>query len=61
MTTLTKNQKCVIADSAPHHAGRTGYFQFFGKGPSEGCAILSADEKGTVLFAVAKEHCLPAK
>jgi hypothetical protein len=53
---MQKNQKVVVANSAPHHAGRIGYFQFFGEGASKGVAVLSANPsengKAMTVFAV---------
>ncbi len=40
---MEKNQKIRVSDSAPHHAGRVGYFQFLGTEVSAGCAICAND------------------
>ncbi len=43
VTSINQNQRCVVAATAPHHANRVGFFQFFGKGNTAGCAVLTAE------------------
>lgn len=50
--------KVKVKSSAPHHAGRVGYFKFYGEGPSKGTAVIaveapSAKANPETLFAVA--------
>jgi len=60
------NQLCVVTSGAKHRAGRKGYFQFFGRGPSEGTAVLSAEPytkgsgKAFTLFAVKDNEIVKA-
>lgn len=74
MAALKHNQKCRVKETATHHAGRIGYFQFYGKGPSEGVVVLSAAptikprkrdknlyKAPMTLFAVSVENCLLAR
>lgn len=61
---MNKNDLVQVSANAPHHAGRIGYFQFSGKGPSTGVAVLSEqpcnDESSShALFAVNQHHLLP--
>jgi hypothetical protein len=38
---MKRNQKCIVSEQNPRFPNRIRYFQFFGKGPSEGCAVLT--------------------
>ena len=51
---MKKGQMVKVSSFAPHHANRIGYFQFYGKGPSEGVVVLAdkPDKNPRVLFAV---------
>lgn len=54
------NQKCVIRSDHQFHPGRVGFFQFFGKGESQGCVVLSEkptskEDKSTTYFAVGRD------
>lgn len=56
--------RIVVSHDAPHHAGRVGYFQFFGKGPSEGTMVLAEEpskdtaSRSQKLFAIDKRHAV---
>lgn len=41
---MNHNTRIVVDASAPFHAGREGFFQFMGEGPSAGIAVLSTRE-----------------
>lgn len=53
---MKKNQRVRVKQTAPHHAGRVGYFQFAGEGSSEGTVVLAEEPdklgKPQTLFAV---------
>ena len=57
-----KNQRYMVAATAPHHANRIGFFQFVTKMNS---VVLSTEpiNKGHVgsqiLFVVSTQHCHP--
>lgn len=58
---MRTNQKVRVSKSAKFHGGCIGYFQFFGEGPSIGCAVITEhptkpdDDSGTY-FVVKSEH-----
>jgi hypothetical protein len=56
---MNKNTKCVVKISAPHHAERVGYFQFFGEGESSGTAVFTDapvnQKKDTTTFFAVKD------
>lgn len=58
---MKPNQKCIVSSSAPHHANRIGYFQFYGEDSSKGTAVLASQpvnrhNETAVLFAVSVEN-----
>lgn len=38
---MNKNQKVQVSDKSKYHAGKVGYLNFLGQGPSEGTAVLT--------------------
>lgn len=58
---MKKDQKVQVSNAAPHHSGRIGYFQFFGEGASQKCAVLavapsSVEPNPQRLFVIHREH-----
>lgn len=62
---MEKNQKVRVSPTAKHHAGKLGYFQFYGKDSSEGVAVLSESPTETTqsfaLFAVGVDEIAAVK
>lgn len=48
------NELVVVSDNASHHAGTVGHFRFYGKGVSNGTAVVAVkvDEKKEKLISV---------
>ena len=57
--TFTPNQKIVVANGAPRHAGRVGYYEFEG----ENVIVIRLDahkKEPVTLISIGKEHAIPA-
>ena len=49
---MEKNEKVRVKSDAPRHANRVGYYQFNGKGLSDGVVVLATEPDGREWFTV---------
>lgn len=61
--TYQLNQKITVADDAPHNAGRVGFFEFRGQGPSACILVLRLEQhkrEPYTLIAINEKHAIVA-
>lgn len=58
---IPNDTKVIISKNAPFHAGKVGWVDFYGEGPSSSTVVLRTvpePEKAEVLIAVSCKHIM---